>query len=157
MVVDSGNQTLTLFENGQHYDQMKVVAGKAEYPTPLMASIMYYIVYNPYWNAPDHLARKIARKLSLDGRVLPQQPRLSGDVATGRSTRPSCPTREVDWKAIAKGTVKARIRQKPSGDNSMGDLKFPFPNSQDIFLHDTPQRGIFRAVDANAVERLRPA
>ena len=31
-------------------------------PTPLISSMMYYIAYNPYWNAPDHLARKIAEK-----------------------------------------------------------------------------------------------
>ncbi len=142
MVVDSGNQTLTLFENGQHYDQMKVVAGKAEYPTPLMASIMYYIVYNPYWNAPDHLARKIAENyLSMGSKYLTSRGyQVMSDWSVNATVVPNS---EVDWKAIAKGTVKARIRQKPSGENSMGDLKFPFPNSQDIFLHDTPQREYF--------------
>ena len=142
MVVDSGDQTLTLFENGQRYDQMKVVAGKAEYPTPLMASIMYYIVYNPYWNAPDHLARKIAENyLSMGASYLNSRGyQVMSDWTVNATVLPNS---EVDWKGIAKGTVKARIRQKPSGDNSMGDLKFPFPNSQDIFLHDTPQREYF--------------
>jgi L,D-transpeptidase YcbB len=142
MVVDSGNQTLTLFENGQRYDQMKVVAGKAEFPTPLMASIMYYIVYNPYWNAPDHLARKIAENyLSMGAKYLTSRGyQVMSDWSVNATVLPNS---EVDWKGIAKGTVKARIRQKPSGDNSMGDLKFPFPNSQDIFLHDTPQREYF--------------
>lgn len=142
MVVDSGNQTLTLFENGQRYDQMKVVAGKAEYPTPLMASIMYYIVYNPYWNAPDHLARKIAQNyLTMGASYLTSRGyQVMSDWSVNATVLPNS---EVDWKGIAKGTVKARIRQKPSGENSMGDLKFPFPNSQDIFLHDTPQREYF--------------
>jgi murein L,D-transpeptidase YcbB/YkuD len=142
MVVDSGDQTLTLFENGQRYDQMKVVAGKAEYPTPLMASIMYYIVYNPYWNAPDHLARKIAENyLSMGASYLNSRGyQVMSDWSVNATVLPNS---EVDWKGIAKGTVKARIRQKPSGENSMGDLKFPFPNSQDIFLHDTPQREYF--------------
>jgi hypothetical protein len=142
MVVDSGDQTLTLFENGQRYDQMKVVAGKAEFPTPLMASIMYYIVYNPYWNAPDHLARKIAENyLSMGAGYLNSRGyQVMSDWSVNATVLPNS---EVDWKGIAKGTVKARIRQKPSGDNSMGDLKFPFPNSQDIFLHDTPQREYF--------------
>ncbi len=142
MVVDSGNQTLTLFENGKRYDQMKVVAGKVEYPTPMIASIMYYIVYNPYWNAPDHLARKIAQNyLSMGASYL--KTRGYQVMSDWSHTASVVPNEQVDWKGIAKGTVQARIRQKPSDDNSMGDLKFPFPNGKDIFLHDTPHKEYF--------------
>ena len=142
MVVDSGNQMLTLFENGRPFDRMKVVAGKAEYPTPLIASIMYYIVYNPYWNAPDHLVQKIAQNyLSQGSKYLNGKGyQVMSDWTTNASV---VPNDQVDWKGVAKGTVKVRVRQKPSGDNSMGDLKFPFPNGQDIFLHDTPTREYF--------------
>ena len=142
MVVDSGNQTLTLFENGKPFDRMKVVSGKAEYPTPLIASIMYYIVYNPYWNAPEHLVQKIAQNyLTMGSKYLDSRGyQVMSDWTTTASVVPNS---EVDWKGVAKGTAKIRIRQKPSGDNSMGDLKFPFPNGQDIFLHDTPMREYF--------------
>jgi murein L,D-transpeptidase YcbB/YkuD len=142
MVVDSGSQMLTMFENGRPVDRMKVVVGKTEYPTPMMASIMYYMVYNPYWNAPDHLARKIAQNyLSMGASYLNGRGyQVMSDWTTEASV---VPTADVDWKSIAKGTVKVRIRQKPSDDNSMGDLKFPFPNSEDIFLHDTPHKEYF--------------
>lgn len=142
MVVDSGNQMLTLFENGKPFDRMKVVSGKAEYPTPLIASIMYYIVYNPYWNAPDHLVRKIAQNyLTMGNSYLNSRGyQVMSDWTVNATV---VPNDQVDWKGIAKGTVQARVRQKPSGDNSMGDLKFPFPNGQDIFLHDTPTREYF--------------
>lgn len=148
MVVDSGNQTLTMFENGRPVDRMKVVAGKTEYPTPMMASIMYYMVYNPYWNAPDHLARKIAQNyLSMGASYLNGRGyQVMSDWTTDASV---IPTAEVDWKGIAKGSVKVRIRQKPSDDNSMGDLKFPFPNSEDIFLHDTPHKEYFARASRN--------
>lgn len=142
MVVDSGNQTLTLFENGKPFDRMKVVSGKAEYPTPLIASIMYYIVYNPYWNAPQHLVQKIAQNyLTMGSKYLNSKGyQVMSDWSTTASV---VPNDQVDWNAVAKGTVKVRVRQKPSGDNSMGDLKFPFPNGEDIFLHDTPTREYF--------------
>jgi murein L,D-transpeptidase YcbB/YkuD len=148
MVVDSGNQTLTMFENGRPVDRMKVVAGKAEYPTPMMASIMYYMVYNPYWNAPDHLARKIAQNyLSMGASYLNGRGyQVMSDWTTNASI---VPTADVDWKGIAKGSVKVRIRQKPSDDNSMGDLKFPFPNGEDIFLHDTPHKEYFARASRN--------
>lgn len=142
MVVDSGNQMLTLFENGRPVDQMKVVAGKTEYPTPMIASIMYYIVYNPYWNAPDHLARKIAQNyLSMgDGYLKGKGYQVMRDWTASSAIMPNS---EVDWKGIASGKVLARIRQRPSDDNSMGNLKFPFPNGLDIFLHDTPHKEYF--------------
>jgi murein L,D-transpeptidase YcbB/YkuD len=159
MVVDSGNQTLTMFENGKPVDRMKVVVGKAEYPTPMMASIMYYMVYNPYWNAPDHLARKIAQNyLSMGASYLNGRGyQVMSDWTTNAAV---VATADVDWKGIAKGTVKARIRQKPSDDNSMGDLKFPFPNSEDIFLHDTPHKEYFARASrdlSNGCVRLEDA
>ena len=142
MVVDSGNQKLTLFENGKPYDSMKVVAGKPEYPTPMIASIMYYMVYNPYWNAPDHLARKIAQNyLSMgEGYLKSRGYQVMKDWT---ATSEVLPSSQVDWKAVASGATHIRIRQKPSDDNSMGDLKFPFPNGLDIFLHDTPHKEYF--------------
>jgi murein L,D-transpeptidase YcbB/YkuD len=47
------------------------------------------------------------------------------------------PTSEVDWKGVRAGTVSIRIRQDPGPNNFMGQLKFPFANPQDIYLHDT--------------------
>ncbi|MES2001418.1 MAG: L,D-transpeptidase family protein [Pseudomonadota bacterium] len=159
MVVDSGNQKLTLFENGKPYDSMKVVAGKTEYPTPMIASIMYYMVYNPYWNAPDHLVRKIAQNyLTMGNSYL--KGRGYQVMKDWTSASEVLPSEQVDWKAVAAGKVKIRIRQKPSDDNSMGDLKFPFPNGLDIFLHDTPHKEYFAKSDrmlSNGCVRLEDA
>lgn len=142
MVVDSGTQVLTMYENGKPYDSMKIVVGKSEYATPMIASIMYYIVYNPYWNAPDHLVRRIAQNyLSQGDSYLKSRGyQVMKDWTAASEVVPSS---EVDWKAVASGKIQVRVRQKPSGDNSMGDLKFPFPNGQDIFLHDTPTKEYF--------------
>jgi len=58
VLVDAGSSTLTLFDKGQPVDSMKVITGTHELPTPLISSMMYYVTYNPYWHAPDHLVRK---------------------------------------------------------------------------------------------------
>ena len=58
MIVNSATQRLTLYENAQPIDSMKVIVGTKELATPLISSMMYYVVFNPYWNAPDHLVRK---------------------------------------------------------------------------------------------------
>src|SRR5213075_1755556 len=46
----------------------------------------------------------------------------------------------IDWRAVAAGQVRARLRQKPGPANSMGKMKFMFPNAQGIWLHDTPEK-----------------
>ena len=58
VLVDVAAQRLLMFENGRPVDSMKVVVGKNEYPTPMIASIIHYAAYNPYWDVPDHLIRK---------------------------------------------------------------------------------------------------
>ena len=148
VVVDSGTQMLTMFENGQPVDSMKIVVGKTEYPTPMIASVMYYIVYNPYWNAPDHLVRKIAQNyLTMGDKYLKGRGYQVMQDWTAASA--VVPSDQVDWKAVASGKVQVRIRQKPQDDNSMGDLKFPFPNNLDIFLHDTPHKEYFAKANRN--------
>jgi murein L,D-transpeptidase YcbB/YkuD len=159
IVVDSGTQLLTMYENGRPVDSMKIVVGKNEYQTPMIASVMYYIVYNPYWNAPDHLVRKIAQNyLSMGDRYL----RTRGYQVMKDWTASSevVPSDQVDWKAVATGKAQIRIRQKPQDDNSMGDLKFPFPNNLDIFLHDTPHKEYFARASrylSNGCVRLEDA
>ena len=148
IVVDSGTQVMTMYENGRPADSMKIVVGKTEYPTPMIASVMYYIVYNPYWNAPDHLVRKIAQNyLSMGDKYLKTRGyQVMADWSSGSAVVPSD---QVDWKAVAAGKQQIRIRQKPQDDNSMGDLKFPFPNKLDIFLHDTPHKEYFAKANRN--------
>ena len=46
----------------------------------------------------------------------------------------------IDWKAVADGTEEVWIRQLPGPGNSMGTMKFMFPNAQGVYLHDTPQK-----------------
>jgi len=148
VVVDSGTQMLTMFENGRPMDSMKIVVGKTEYPTPMIASVMYYIVYNPYWNAPDHLVRKIAQNyLSMGDKYLKTRGYQVMKDWTAASAVVS--SDQVNWKAVATGKEQIRIRQKPQDDNSMGDLKFPFPNTLDIFLHDTPHKEYFAKANRN--------
>jgi murein L,D-transpeptidase YcbB/YkuD len=147
IVVDSGSQVLTMYENGQPVDAMKVVSGKPELPTPLIASIMNYIVYNPYWNVPDHLVRKVTAPnvLKQGNAYLKRQGyRVMADWTVNSAV---VPWTDVDWKAVLAGNVHIRVRQDPGPKNSMGKLKFPFPNGEDIYLHDSPEREYF---DKNA-------
>ena len=63
---------------------------------------------------------------------------------------PEISPRSVDWKAVAAGRETVKIRQLPGPANSMGQVKFGFPNGFGIFLHDTPKKELF-ASDSRAV------
>jgi murein L,D-transpeptidase YcbB/YkuD len=160
VLVDSATQRLTLFENGVPVDSMKVVVGdpyELKLPTPMIASVMYYVVYNPYWNVPPHLVRKMAQNLSSSAYLKAKGYQVMSDWTMNAT--PIDPT-TIDWKAVKEGKVQVRVRQNPNDENSMGDLKFPFNNPEGIFLHDTPKREYFQlAVRAksNGCVRLEDA
>jgi murein L,D-transpeptidase YcbB/YkuD len=138
-----------LYRDGQAIDSMKVITGTNELPTPLIASIMYYVTYNPYWHAPDHLVRKtIAPTVLRQG--LPYLKSHGYHVIDEWSETANVidPT-SVDWKAAAAGTLHLKVRQDPGSLNSMGKLKFPFANPEDIYLHDTPNKALFAKAQRN--------
>ena len=149
LLVDSGSSMLTLYQDGQQLDSMKVITGTEELPTPLIASVMYYITYNPYWHAPDHLVRKtIAPNVIHLG--LSYFKSHGYDVIDEWSENANViDPKSIDWKAAAAGKLHLKIRQAPGPLNSMGILKFPFPNPEDIYLHDTPDHSKFALSNRN--------
>jgi len=152
VLIDIASARLWMYENGVPVDSMKVVVGKNEVDpksgaslrTPMLAGVMYYAIYNPYWHVPDHLVRlniaPAAAKLgpgALKGNKY--------EVVDSWSTNPVIvDPATVDWKAVAAGTSHALLRQKPTGANSMGKMKFPFENGLGIYLHDTPHKEYFK-------------
>ena len=149
LLVDSGASMLTLYQDGQPIDSMKIITGTAELPTPLIASVMYYITYNPYWHAPDHLVRKtIAPNVLHLGMSYFKS--HGYHVIDEWSEHPNIiDASSVDWKAAAAGALHLKIVQDPGPLNSMGILKFPFPNPEDIYLHDTPDHAKFGLANRN--------
>ena len=145
VIVDSATQRLFMYENGVPVDSMKIVVGdpwELKLPTPMIASMMYYVVYNPYWNVPHHLVRKMASNLSNASYRKAKGYEIMSDWTPDAT--PIDPA-TVDWAAVKEGKLQIRVRQKPNDDdNSMGNLKFPFNNPEGIFLHDTPKKEYFK-------------
>jgi len=149
LLVDSGVSMLTLYQDGRVVDSMKVITGTDELPTPLIASYMYYITYNPYWHAPDHLVRKTIAPNFLRG-GMKYLTSHGYNVIEDWSEKPTIiDPKSIDWKAAAAGKVHLKIQQDPGPLNSMGILKFPFPNPEDIYLHDTPDHEKFKLANRN--------
>lgn len=160
ILVDAGSSRVFLYENGVPVDSMKVIVGSKKLPTPLISSMMYYIVYNPYWNAPDHLVRgPIAQKTLAGGEKYFNSMgyQVMADWTPNSAT---IPYSTIDWKSVQAGKTRIRVRQDPGPKNFMGVLKFPFPNPEDIYLHDTEAKVRFGDADlhqSNGCVRLEDA
>ena len=143
VIVDAAAQQLMLYEDGHLRETMEVVVGKPRYATPMMAGVIRYAVYNPYWNVPVDLVRDDYAKRVLRGGVSTLAAErlevLSDWSAKARPVDPAA----VDWAAVAAGRKLLRVRQRPGGDNMMGQVKLMLPNELGIYLHDTPHRWAF--------------
>jgi murein L,D-transpeptidase YcbB/YkuD len=145
VMVNSANQMLYMYQDGMPVGSMKIVVGdngqylknRPDTRTPLVTSMMFYVIHNPYWNSSDTLTRlNIAPRYAAEGEKYFKSRgfRVMSDW-THNATE--VPLSSVDWKGVRAGKVSIRIRQDPGPDNFMGQLKFPFANPQDIYLHDT--------------------
>ncbi|MBV9527564.1 L,D-transpeptidase family protein [Sphingomonas sp.] len=167
VIVNPPAARLYMYENGRVVDSMRVVAGRpgAISETPMMNAFIRYVALNPYWNSPpDITARKLAPKVLTGGRsYLAHQGYEVVDQfgPNGHVLNPM----SVDWRGVVAGRVQVNLRQKPGPANSMGRMKFMFPNAQGIWLHDTPEKekiedaarlqsnGCVRLEDARRLER----
>lgn len=143
VLVDAGSQRLWMYENGQPIDSMKVIVGMSQFRTPMVASIIHYAVFNPYWNVPDHLVRKTVGPNVLKQGFGYLKSRGYEVMTDWTRSAGKIPPEDIDWKAVVAGKQNIRVREMPGAGNSMGNLKIPFPNGEGIFLHDTPNKALF--------------
>lgn len=143
ILVDAASARLWMYEDGRETDSMKVIVGKRDAQTPMIASTISYATFNPYWNIPTDVAKRVVAPLVVK-RGTKYLKAARYEVASGWTDDAAVvPSDEVDWKGVADGSKQVRIRQLPGADNMMGDIKFNFPNSTGIYLHDTPQKTLF--------------
>ena len=120
-------------------ESMKVIVGKAfNTRTPLFDESMRFIEFTPYWNVPPSIARnELVPRLRRDPAHFHQQGfefvTSSGQVVTTLSASALDAVLRGGW----------RIRQRPGPKNALGDIKFVFPNNQNIYLHHTPTPQLF--------------
>ena len=112
---------------------------------------------NPYWYVPPDLAaERIAPKVVKQG--LKYLDELGYQMMSDWTPDSEIiDPKTIDWKAVADGKVEVMIRQKPGPHNSMGRMKFMFPNEAGVYLHDNPRARALQRGVAALQRRLRPA
>ncbi|MGH9422833.1 MAG: L,D-transpeptidase family protein, partial [Thermoanaerobaculia bacterium] len=133
--------SLTAFDNSKPALDMKVIVGQdyEDKATPVFSDSMETVVFRPYWNVtPDIAAKEIFPKMNAD----------PGYLAAN------------NYELYQEGGA-TRVRQKPGDKNSLGLVKFLFPNDFNIYLHDTPNHELFnkdvRAFSHGCIRVEKPA
>jgi L,D-transpeptidase YcbB len=120
----------------------RVVVGAPYHRTPVFRDEITYIELNPYWNVPPSIARnELLPKIKADpGYLAANAFELLSDWSdSARILDPHT----IAWDAVRPETFTYKLRQGPGPGNALGRLKFMFPNQFNVYLHDTPARGLF--------------
>ncbi len=142
LIVNVPEYRLRVFEDGKQALTMRVIVGKTLTATPVFSDKMEYVVLAPYWNVPYSIIDKELRpRLVANPHYLD---RLDMEVVKGYGRKATVvdPT-SIDWANVTQANFKYTVRRRPGPKNDLGDVKFIFPNSNDIYLHDTPHGELF--------------
>jgi murein L,D-transpeptidase YcbB/YkuD len=119
--------------------EMKVVDGEAKgnHDTPMFVRSMRYMIFRPYWNLPISIIKKelVAHLNGAAGKAY--MDKNDYEVTTGNGT----PVPKWTVNDLVHG--RYMVRQKPGPKNSLGLVKFMFPNEYDVYMHSTPEINLF--------------
>jgi murein L,D-transpeptidase YcbB/YkuD len=137
VVINLAAFTMTMYEDGRVRFQTRAIVGQAhEHQTPEFVDELRYIVVNPVWNVPYSIATKEILPLLQEN---PDYLDENNMVLEGSDV----PANEIDWHRVTIRTFPGHIKQLPGGENALGYVKFLFPNSHSVYMHDTPTRKLF--------------
>lgn len=124
-------------KNDQVMWNSRVIVGTYTRQTPLFSDKIRHVVTNPYWNVPPTILRQdvMPNVAANPGYLASQNMEL---LYGGRAIDPWT----VDWTQANPNQF--RVRQRPGRSNSLGQVKFLFPNTHDVYLHDTNSPGLFQ-------------
>ncbi len=118
--------------------EMRVIVGKNYRQTPIFSDEIQYVDVNPVWNVPVSIAKKdLVPKFAKD----PSFPAANGFEAFENGKR--LDVQSIDWNAYSDGRLPFELKQKAGPQNALGRVKIMFPNKYNVYLHDTPTRGLF--------------
>jgi murein L,D-transpeptidase YcbB/YkuD len=118
-----------------------VVVGKSlSHQTPIFVQQMEYVVFRPYWNPTPSIVRdEIVPLVRRDPSYLERE--NMEIVASNEEQAPALPATPANLDEVVEGRLF--VRQKPGPRNSLGLVKFIFPNRENVYMHGTPARALF--------------
>jgi len=159
ILVNMANFRLDLIERGESTLNMKVIIGREARRTPVLAETISTVVLAPEWNVPHRIAmRDIIPHAKQDPRYLANN---NFKVYEGwQMPAVEVPLAQLDFEGFNSRINTYRFVQEPGEDNSLGHVKFVFPNDKSIYLHDTNHKELFsrdmRALSSGCIRVEKP-
>lgn len=131
----------------------KVIVGTLKHQTPVFTAPLSYLVFSPYWNIPPSIAKNETLPAIRKNANYLQRNNMEVVNTAGQPLTSS----QVNWNAKPFPYL---IRQKPGESNALGQVKFMFPNPNNVYLHDTPAKQLFdqdlRAFSHGCIRMAQP-
>lgn len=141
LAINIPEYALHVYEDNKHAWQMNVIVGKTLSHTPIFSNEIQFLVFNPSWNVPKSIAVK---------ELLPMQKKdpayLSShhmQIFLGNKLNNPVHPDSIVWHSINEQNFNLTFIQTPGPENPLGKVKFLFPNTFDVYLHDTPSKHLF--------------
>ncbi|MEC5146569.1 L,D-transpeptidase family protein [Chitinophaga sp. 212800010-3] len=109
-------------DNNKRVFDMRVVVGKEGHSTTMFSGMLNQVVFSPHWNIPRSIIKR---------EILPAMSRNKNYLSS----------KNMEIRGERNGMPV--IRQRPGPRNALGRVKFLFPNSYNIYFHDTPEKRLF--------------
>jgi murein L,D-transpeptidase YcbB/YkuD len=148
--------TSEIWKGKERVLSQKMIVGQPAWPTPMLAANMQYVIFHPSWGMPDGIkAKELAPRLrqsSSSGFDFFDQLFGGGGGSGGARVieayklQVSYNGHPIDPNSVNWNTAdisRYSFTQPPGPDNPLGLVKFRFPNRHDVYMHDTPERGLF--------------
>ncbi len=156
LMVNIASFDLVLIEGVDTLISMRAIVGKDYRETPVFNALMTYIVFGPSWTVPPTILKNDVIPELLKGPEYLKKKNMKLLRYDGSEIAYS----EIDWTKISRNNFPYMVRQNPGPENALGKVKFMFPNSYNVYIHDTPSRGYFarddRAMSSGCIRIEKP-
>ncbi len=134
---------MQLKDNEKTILSIPVIVGKKERPTPVFSSYLSSIVLNPYWHVPKTIVQKdLLKKLQKNPETFSQK---NIHIYDNWKLTHEVDANEIDWYQFSeKDKIPFVFVQDPGIHNPLGKVKFQFSNPFAVFMHDTPNKTLFK-------------
>ena len=138
VVVNIPGASVEAVENGVVQRRHLAIVGRPDRPSPVLQANISSVNLNPTWTVPTSIVK---------ADIIPHMRKDPGFLAKSHMRLLGAENREIDPATVNWATLTSpyfTVRQDPGPDNSLGQMKIDMPNTEAVYLHDTPKKSLFR-------------
>jgi len=143
VLVDIAGFNVRFYRDKRMIWETRAVVGRPARMTPVFKSRITYFEVNPTWTVPPTILKEdVLPAVRHNPRYL-QEKNMRVIDRQGHAVDPA----GIDWSRYSRGGFPYTIRQEPGPENALGRIKFMFPNTHAVYLHDTPSKQLFNRTE----------